>query len=638
MLQFLCHPNSLPPVGEHRDPKLNALIKKSAFVIVLRADLFDLSSTGATPDRNPTATSLARKNDGKWRIAYNKLPKDKRLTMLKSLAVAQAKPAPAQSDDEDDGDFAMGQGKASATTQSIVDDLCVETGVGSGDEGDQDRENDDFENESENEGDEDSTTSVPSQTSKRQKNDESKPVGRAFRQTVLPGSDNSNSARTSPTAMLKAPRQEEKTPNNKKRKKHHVGNDEVVAGGSFPVDGPMEPIHEEDNDPMIAQRRIWKAMHKLGKHDIPPDQIQDPLAIWRARTHDDDHVDALVTSFQHTMKMNSKGVLLVLQDTELWATFSAMNPPQRSAAMEENSPFVQRCLHSQKAFRPFAGDHTRLAATKLMRKFPLSQKWKMFKGVKMYIADESEESDNILRDLGNMHNTIAALHRELAFKDKIRQIHTFFKTNKLLFDESGGKRVADGSGRVKPFLNGLASTWGVKPASMGQYVALGKLGGKAWELLDLILEGKYKVLAEGRVKALNGPPPKATSFFNKMGGIPIDVLITFFQDIVDGKLLLQRLPDACDRHKLMKGLKLYIVAIAGQARPQANIFSWDTLRAAVPAACTATFLDSWVSSLKMKGEKVTEAPEGLKQAIIDMCTQVRRASLILIELVSVSTY
>ena len=207
MLQFLCHPNSLPPVGEHRDPKLNSLIKKSPFVIVLRADLFDLSSTGCGPDRNPTATSLARKNDGKWRIAYNKLPKDKRLTMLKSLAVAQAKPAPAQSDDEDDdGDFAMGQGKASATTQGIVDDLCVETGVGSGDDGDQDRENDDFENEeSENEGDEDSTTSAHSQTSKRQKNDESKPVGRAFRQTVLPGSDNSNSARTSPTTMLKAP-------------------------------------------------------------------------------------------------------------------------------------------------------------------------------------------------------------------------------------------------------------------------------------------------------------------------------------------------------------------------------------------------------------------------------------------------
>ena len=72
--------------------------------------------------------------------------------------------------------------------------------------------NDDFEHdESENEGDEDSTTSAHSQTSKRQKNDESKPVGRAFRQTVLPGSDNSNSAR-SPTTMLKAPpRQEEKT-------------------------------------------------------------------------------------------------------------------------------------------------------------------------------------------------------------------------------------------------------------------------------------------------------------------------------------------------------------------------------------------------------------------------------------------
>ena len=62
-----------------------------------------------------------------------------------------------------------------------------------------------------------------------------------------------------------------------------MNTDAVVGGGSFPVDA-MEPIHEENNDPMIAQRRIWKAKHKLGKHDIPPDQIQDPLQIWRART------------------------------------------------------------------------------------------------------------------------------------------------------------------------------------------------------------------------------------------------------------------------------------------------------------------------------------------------------------------
>ena len=157
---------------------------------------------------------------------------------------------------------------------------------------------------------------------------------------------------------------------------------------------------------------------------------------------------------------------------------------------------------------------------------------------------------------------------------------------------------------------------------MGQYVALAKLGGKAWELLELILEGKYKVPQQGKFKSLNGPAPKATSFFNKMGGIPLDVLTGFFQDIVDGKLELKKLPDACDRHKLMKGLQAYIVAIAAQAGPLGKILNWGTLRREVHAVCTATFLDSWVSSLKMKGEKMTEAPEGLKQAIIDMCQQV----------------
>ena len=523
------------------------------------------------------------------------------------------------------------------TTKEIMDDLAVEPGTTSG--GENEPSGGDEGDDEEEEPDDGSTTSGATQ--KKQKTGEGTVVPR-YHQTTIPGSNQKTGS--SPSSQMRVPpsSQEEKTPTNKKRKKGE-SNDAgaglaAAAGGTFAVD-TMEPIRDELVDPLVVQRKIWKGKHKLGKHDIPPDKIQDPLEIWRARAFDLDHVDALMTSFQQTMKMNSKGVLLVLQDTELWSQWQAMNPATRSSAMEENSPFIQRCLLSAKAFRPFAGDHTRLAATKLMKKFPLGQKWKLFKGVKMYIADETDEDDNVLRDLGNMHNTIAALHRELAFKDKIRQIHAFYRTNRLLVDEtSAGKRVADGSGKTKPFLNGLAQTWGVKANSMGQYVALGKLGGKAWDLLDLILDGKYKVLVEGRLKALTGPPPKATSFFNKMGGIPVEALILFFQDIVDGKLLLQKLPDACDRFKLMKGLKLYIVAIAAQLRPQANIFNWETLRTVVPAACTTTFLDSWVSSLKMKGDKVTDAPESLKQAIIDMMTTQVRRSLILIKSVSVSIY
>ena len=71
-----------------REPKMTAVIKKSAFVVTLRLDLFDLNS-GTDPLRNPTATSLARKMkaSGSWPT------KDKWLAALSSLAVAQAKPA-----------------------------------------------------------------------------------------------------------------------------------------------------------------------------------------------------------------------------------------------------------------------------------------------------------------------------------------------------------------------------------------------------------------------------------------------------------------------------------------------------------------------------------------------------------------
>ena len=71
------------------------------------------------------------------------------------------------------------------------------------------------------------------------------------------------------------------------------------------------------------------------RHSIPPNLILDPCEVWSAREADVAHVDVLMTSFQQTMKMNSHGVLLVLQDNDLWATYSALNTPLRSAAMRK---------------------------------------------------------------------------------------------------------------------------------------------------------------------------------------------------------------------------------------------------------------------------------------------------------------
>ena len=79
----------------------------------------------------------------------------------------------------------------------------------------------------------------------------------------------------------------------------------------------MQPIHEEAVDPLDVQRRVWRAKHKLGRHSIPPTQILDPFEVWRAREADLAH-DVLMNSFQQTM-MNSHGVLLVLQNNDLWA-------------------------------------------------------------------------------------------------------------------------------------------------------------------------------------------------------------------------------------------------------------------------------------------------------------------------------
>ena len=271
MLQFLCHPNSLPPVGEHRDPKMTAVIKKSAFVVTLRLDLFDCSS-GTDPLRNPTATSLARKNEGKWNLAYSKLQKEKRLAALKTLAVAHAKAQPACSDDDDDDvdDFSLVQ-KPKGATKEILDDLAVEV-VAREPEAEEDGEGDDADEDkpAASEDDDDSTTS--SSSTKRQKKEgvlqllnKKAPPAKSFFQAQLPFAESSSpSARPNPSTFLRVPSEaDEKSPTqgSKKRKKKHDDSDTGIVGAGLGADS-MQPIrwtHWMPGGAFGARNTSWAA-------------------------------------------------------------------------------------------------------------------------------------------------------------------------------------------------------------------------------------------------------------------------------------------------------------------------------------------------------------------------------------------
>jgi hypothetical protein len=306
-------------------------------------------------------------------------------------------------------------------------------------------------------------------------------------------------------------------------------------------------------------------------------------------------------------------LLLVLQDNDLWSAFSEMNTPQRLNAMDPDSSFMSAC-HSVENFQPFAGDHTRLAAAELMRNFPRNPKWKIFKEVSIYLCDDSEESADMLRNLGNMNNTIAHTHKALAFADKVRQIHTYMDQQGLLVD-AANLRVKN-SAKTKPFLAGLATTWGMPLNSMNQLVAVAKLSGAAWDGLDQILAGQYRLPG---AKAIGGPPPKAVSYFLSLGAVPLEVQAGWFQDIIDGKLDLKKLGDTANRWKVVTALKKYIISVAALARPNDRIKTWEQLRTLVPAVCTQAFLNSWIPSIKVKGDKMSDPPAACKDAIINFC-------------------
>ena len=84
----------------------------------------------------------------------------------------------------------------------------------------------------------------------------------------------------------------------------------------------------------------WKKIQHVGRHAIGADEIQDPSPFWRARTVDTDHVLSLKESFQTHQKMDSKGLRLVLQCTELWQKF--------------NDEFFQK-MNGMMNWQPFTG-------------------------------------------------------------------------------------------------------------------------------------------------------------------------------------------------------------------------------------------------------------------------------------------
>ena len=54
----------------------------------------------------------------------------------------------------------------------------------------------------------------------------------------------------------------------------------------------------------------------------------------------------------------------------------------------------------------------------LKEAYPNNPKWQRFKGVKFYLSAQYTKSDEMLRNLGNVNNTLAGLQKKLGFVDK----------------------------------------------------------------------------------------------------------------------------------------------------------------------------------------------------------------------------
>ena len=306
----------------------------------------------------------------------------------------------------------------------------------------------------------------------------------------------------------------------------------------------------------------------------------------------------------------------MLQNDEMWDRFCAMEDDEKQEVFEHDNQFIRDCSGYMN-WQPFTGDHTRTAAALLKEAYPMNPKWQLFKGVKFYLAPSNEENDDMLRNLGNVNNTVAGLQRKLAFVDKIRQLHTYFEQHGLLHG-SGQKRKEKGSRTTTQMLDELAVSWGMKTMSMGQLASLAKNSGKAWANLQVIMDGKYK---DALTKKPAGPPSSISHFLH-LGNIPAEAVANLFAQVIEGKLSLKKLSEACIRWKATHSLQMYILATAQAARPGKDFGTWEKLSKIIPALCHQKFIDGWVSAIKVKHDKF-EPPQALKEAIIAQCEEKR---------------
>jgi hypothetical protein len=644
VIQLLCHPGSLPNFHDKAilaQPPPGSL-QHVPFFIYLRLDLFHLSGP------QNVAAPISGVSSA-WFTTHAKKSVGEKLKGLKQLLVPHISPQPELEENEDI------QIDNEENAQELRDSLVVETEP-------EEPDVEDFTNGqpspaasststktvgaiqlSSSEDDDDSDSSSASAEKRRRaaskKADKEKdkvkpkpktvqgmiPLSQRFQDSsaVWRGSSSQGSAKGSssssspPTGNKTISRlqieDENTTPKNKKRKK---GEHKEEPGAS----NEMAILVDELIPQSTLDRREWRLAHSVGKQSIGPEEIQDPHTRWRNRPFNADHVRELRESFQLHQKMNCKGLKLVLISTELWQKFAAMDDDERAAARTKGSDFYKQ-LRAQRQFAPFTGDHTRRAASELKATYPSNPKWGEFKKAKIYLAPNDTDTDNMLRLLGNANNTAAALHLKLAFSDKVQQLHEYYVANDLLTSETGRARRAPTDGLQTLFLKETAESWGMPPASMGQVSGLAKLSGRAWDNLYLILSGQYKVPG---AKTVGGPPPNAISHFNNMGDMPLDVKASLFGEIVAGNLALKKLPERCIRWKAMNQLQLYILATVAAARPSRDIKTWSEVIGIVPSLCTDKFLNSWVSSIKVKHDKICDPPPALKEAILAQCMEVRQ--------------
>ena len=259
----------------------------------------------------------------------------------------------------------------------------------------------------------------------------------------------------------------------------------------------------------------------FGLVEVPVEYLSHPAVDIADRKRNAPHVKVIEKSMTVHGIMKTDVVVLIWLEDILAAGLDPKNIVFAPLNLINNKPPVPMYV--------IAGDHTALAAKNMHIRHPRNKQFSTI-SVSLLVSAKNEETKALAKLYGGLDNKIKDTKRTKGTWEYVEEMHNHFTGTRF--------EQMDKEAKKKWWEDFLLKT-AAPLASVNSWKVVAQRKGELWENINAIMTGN----------ATNLKPPKNTTFFNGMSGIPDRFLIQWSKRVVDGEMLPREFQIRCLKYK-----------------------------------------------------------------------------------------